>query len=875
MNNPQYNPAVIEKKWQERWENNETFAAGKREGAPKKYVLEMFAYPSGDLHMGHARNYSIGDAMARQAHMLGFDVLHPTGFDAFGLPAENAAIKHNTDPRTWTYKNMETAIETMKTMGFSYDYSRLVRTCDPEYYRWGQYLFLKMYEQGLVQRKKSPVNWCPSCNTVLANEQVTEGICWRCGSKVERRDLTQYYFLITKYADELLAELDSLKGWPDRVVQMQRNWIGKSSGAEIDFTLVPASASATASPDTSCGASANAIDANQDESITVFTTRPDTLFGVTFFVVAPESPLAKRLVVDTDLEEPVRQLAEQTARMTGAERAANPTKNGIFTGRYVKNPINGRIIPIWIADYVLMDYGTGAVMGVPAGDQRDFDFAKKYDLPIVPVVLKEDDPLMEELKDEKDWKVTEVAWDHAMDAEGVLVQSDRFTGLSGGKNSEAVDAIISYLEEKGMGRRATTYRLRDWLISRQRFWGNPIPLIHCESCGVVPVPIDDLPVKLPESINLAAGETLAACPEFYETTCPKCGKKAKRETDTMDTFTDSSWYYLRYCDPHNTTAPVSEEAAAHWMPVDSYIGGIEHAILHLLYSRFWTKVMRDMGFIDISEPFKNLLCQGMVKDQNGEVMSKSLGNVVPPKEVIEPYGADTMRLAILFIAPPEKDFDWDPHAVAGCHRFLKRVWQAVFSLVERSGLDTAHVDFEALPKAFEFDPDELSDPEKNLLRELNQQGVKTSRDYEAMQYNTAIAHLMELTNAVQAYLKTPMSSDSYAPHVALRAAFDLVAMLSPICPHMADELNEQAFNNTSSFYDVAWPQFEEGFAATNTIEIVVQINGKNKAHLDVATTESQATLEAMAKEALADELQNKNVKKIIVVPQKLVNIVAV
>lgn len=855
MDIPAYNPAAIEKKWQKKWEEEDLFAAGKRKDAPKKYILEMFAYPSGDLHMGHARNYSIGDAMARYAHMRGFDVLHPTGFDAFGLPAENAAIKNHTNPKEWTYKNMQTAIETMKTMGFSYDYSRMVATCDPDYYKWGQYLFLKMLDMGLVDRRKSPVNWCPSCSTVLANEQVTEGTCWRCGSKVERRDLTQYYFLITKYAEELLADLDSLTGWPERVVQMQRNWIGKSVGAEIDFVL----ASEAGEP--------------SNENITVFTTRPDTIFGVTFFVLAPESSLAKRLVKGTDKEAPVKKLAEEASRMTGAERASNPTKNGVFTGRYVFNPINQRKIPVWVADYVLEEYGTGAVMGVPSGDQRDFEFAKKYGLPIVPVVLSQDDPLYPKLKEESDWKITSVDWEGPMEAEGFLVQSDRFTGLMGGKGSEACQAIIDYLEDKNLGHAATTYRLRDWLISRQRFWGNPIPLIHCEKCGMVKVPYKDLPVRLPEGIDLAAGETLAECPEFYETTCPKCGRPARRETDTMDTFTDSSWYYLRYCDPHNGELPVAKKAASHWMPVDFYVGGIEHAILHLLYSRFWTKVMRDAGLIEISEPFQTLLCQGMVKDANGEVMSKSKGNVVPPKEVIEPFGADTMRLAILFIAPVEKDFDWDPNAVAGCHRFLKRAWQAVFQLVSQANVDAAKVDFAKLPAAFEFDLAELSQKDKDILASLNEQGSKASLDYENLQYNTAIAHLMELTNDIYAYLKTPSEGKKEESEVALRLAFDLVCMLAPICPHIADELNEIAFKNTGSLYNSTWPQFSEGFAKDDSAEMVVQINGKIKGRIKVSATEPQEDAEKKAEEAVAAALQGKEVQKIIVIPQKLVNIV--
>ena len=526
---PAYDAEAIETKWQKTWADEELYKTDEDPSKPKKYVLEMFPYPSGDLHMGHARNYTIGDAMARQARMRGYDVLHPMGFDAFGLPAENAAIKHNTQASVWTHKNIAQAVKTMKRMGFSYDYDRTFNTCDPEYYKWGQWMFLKMWEKGLAYRSTSPVNWCPSCNTVLANEQVVEGRCWRCGSVPEKRELSQWYLKITDYAQELLDDLDKLTGWPENVKAQQRNWIGRSEGAEIDFALA---AEDGVTP--------------TDRKITVFTTRADTLFGVSFFLLPPESPLAAELVAGTEHEQAFMELKAAAEKVSSVDRQGSEReKHGVFTGRYVINPINGRPAPIWVADYVLMDYGTGAVMGVPCGDQRDFDFAKKYGLEIAPIICEKDDPLYEQLKDEKELKVTSVDWDHAMEAEGYLVQSGEFTGLKGGKHSEAVEAIIKWLGERGLGREKVQFRLRDWLISRQRYWGNPIPMIHCDCCGDVPVPYDQLPVTLPDNLDLGAGETLAEYAPFYETTCPKCGKPAKRITDTMDTFTCSSWYYLR------------------------------------------------------------------------------------------------------------------------------------------------------------------------------------------------------------------------------------------------------------------------------------------------------------------------------------------
>ena len=841
-----YDAQAIEEKWQRVWDEQGVYKTDEDPSKPKKYVLEMFPYPSGDLHMGHARNYTIGDAMARQARMRGFDVLHPIGFDAFGLPAENAAIKHNTQAAKWTYQNMDNALATMRRMGFSYDYDRLVRTCDPEYYRWGQWMFTKMYEKGLVYRKKNPVNWCPGCNTVLANEQVVEGRCWRCGKEPEKRDLEQWYLKITDYAQELLDDLDKLTGWPERVKQMQANWIGRSEGAEVDFTL--------------CDAEGNPT----DEKITVFTTRADTLFGCTFFLLAPEYKGLMELVEGTEYEAAVREVVDGASQITAVQRAQGDLeKHGAFTGRYMVNPINGEKVPVWVADYVISDYGTGAVMAVPCGDQRDFEFARKYDLPIVPVVLEKDNPLYEQLCDQPEKVVTSVDWEAAMAAEGTLVQSGKYTGLTGGKHSEGEAAVVADLEAAGTGRRKVNYRLRDWLISRQRYWGNPIPMVHCDCCGIVPVPDDQLPVTLPENLDLGAGETLAECRDFYETTCPVCGKPARRETDTMDTFTCSSWYYIRYCDPHNTELPFSREATDRWMPVDNYIGGIEHAILHLLYSRFWTKVCRDLGLLSCDEPFTNLLCQGMVKDEHGETMSKSKGNVVPPSSVIGPFGADTMRLTILFIAPPEKDFDWSEKAVAGCNRFIKRAWNAVWGLATTPGAtEFAPVDASA-----------LNERESELFRSLHRLGDRCTKDYDRAQFNTAISAVMELTNAVNAWLSDCAPEERNSALAGLLAR-DLVAMLAPVCPHWAEELYHEALGLTGFVYNEPWPEFDASLAVASTVEIAVQVMGKVRGRATIAADASKEETEKAALEAVSSFIEGKTVRKVIVVPGKLVNVVA-
>ena len=842
---PAYDAEAIETKWQRFWEEQNLYKTEEDSSRPKKYVLEMFPYPSGDLHMGHARNYTIGDAMARQARMRGFDVLHPMGFDAFGLPAENAAIKHNTQPSVWTHKNIDQAVKTMFRMGFAYDKDRMFNTCDPEYYKWGQWIFLKMLEKGLVYRATSPVNWCPNDKTVLANEQVVNGKCWRCGAVPEKRELSQWYLRITDYAQELLDDLDQLEGWPERVRAMQANWIGRSEGAEIDFTL----------------ADTDGVTPT-DTKMTVFTTRADTIYGCTFMLLPPESKLAAELVEDSEYKTAFDALHEEAVKVSSIDRqGTDREKHGVFTGRYAINPVTGQTVPIWVADYVLLDYGTGAVMGVPSGDKRDFDFAKKYDLPIVPIICEEGTDIYEELKGVSDYKVTSVDWDGPMDTVGILVQSGPFTGLRGGKHSEAEEAVVAYLTEHNVGRRTVQFRLRDWLISRQRYWGNPIPMIHCDCCGDVPVPYDQLPVMLPNNLDLAAGDTLAECKEFVETTCPKCGKPAKRITDTMDTFTCSSWYYLRYCDPHNIELPFSKESVDRWMPVDNYIGGIEHAILHLLYSRFFTKVLRDLGMIDIDEPFKNLMTQGMVKDEHGDTMSKSKGNVVPPSSVIEPYGADTMRLAILFVAPPEKDFDWDEKVVAGANRFIKRAWRVVWEL-SRTADASAVLDHTALDaKSLE------------LNRVLNAMGIRCTTEFDKGQFNTAISAVMELVNAASAYINE-VPAESRDAALCYKVANDVVAMLAPIIPHWAEELSHEALGKDTPVYHQPWPEFDPEQAKSNTVEIAVQLKGKVRARIEVSADASEEELTAAATEAIADQLEGKEIRKVIVVKGRLVNIVA-
>lgn len=849
----EYNPHEIEPRWQKVWAETGAHKATEDTSKPKRYVLEMFPYPSGDIHMGHVRNYTIGDVTARYYAMRGYDVLHPMGWDAFGLPAENAAIKHNSHPAKWTYANIETQKASFKRMGFSYDWDRTVVACDPEYYRWGQWIFLQMYKRGLVERRNSPVNWCPNCKTVLANEQVTEGECWRCHGAVEKRDLTQWYYKITDYAQELLDDLDQLEGWPEPVKQMQANWIGRSEGAEVDFELIPAEGK------------------DDGQTITVFTTRPDTLFGCSFFLLAPESPLVYDLVCGTEYEAEVMALVEGAAKVSAVERAqGDREKHGAFTGRYVINPVNGEKVPVWVADYIVADYGTGAVMAVPCGDQRDFEFARKYDLPIIPIILGEDDPLYPELNGVQERKVTTVDWEKSYEAEGVLVQSGKYTGMVGGKHSPAVDAIIGDLEAQGKGKKSVQFRLRDWLISRQRYWGNPIPIVYCDDCGIVPVPEDQLPVTLPKDIDLAAGETLATHEQFAQCTCPKCGKPARRETDTMDTFTCSSWYYMRYTDPHNTELPFSPDRVNRWMPVDQYIGGIEHAILHLLYSRFFTKVLRDMGMLNFDEPFTNLLCQGMVLDENGEVMSKSKGNVISPEDMIAGYGADAVRAYILFMAPPDKELQWNEDGLAGMYKFLNRAWRMVNDLAGKAGEETS---FQAGAKA-----EEAKKAHDELLRERHRVVGKVIDDFARNNFNTAIAAIMELVNATGDYLRKNSAEDRAAN--AELVAFDkeiaevIVKLLAPMAPHWAEELWQDVLDNETSVHKEAWPEFDPNAAKASEVELAVQVNGKVKAKITVASDAAEDAIRETALEAIADATAGKDIKKVIVIPGRLVNVVA-
>lgn len=849
----EYNPHEIEPRWQKVWAETGAHKATEDTSKPKRYVLEMFPYPSGDIHMGHVRNYTIGDVTARYYAMRGYDVLHPMGWDAFGLPAENAAIKHNSHPAKWTYANIETQKASFKRMGFSYDWDRTVVACDPEYYRWGQWIFLQMYKRGLVERRNSPVNWCPNCKTVLANEQVTEGECWRCHGAVEKRDLTQWYYKITDYAQELLDDLDQLEGWPEPVKQMQANWIGRSEGAEVDFELIPAEGK------------------DDGQTITVFTTRPDTLFGCSFFLLAPESPLVHDLVCGTEYEAEVMALVEVAAKVSAVERAqGDREKHGAFTGRYVINPVNGEKVPVWVADYIVADYGTGAVMAVPCGDQRDFEFARKYDLPIIPIILGEDDPLYPELNGVQERKVTTVDWEKSYEAEGVLVQSGKYTGMVGGKHSPAVDAIIGDLEAQGKGKKSVQFRLRDWLISRQRYWGNPIPIVYCDDCGIVPVPEDQLPVTLPKDIDLAAGETLATHEQFAQCTCPKCGKPARRETDTMDTFTCSSWYYMRYTDPHNTELPFSPDRVNRWMPVDQYIGGIEHAILHLLYSRFFTKVLRDMGMLNFDEPFTNLLCQGMVLDENGEVMSKSKGNVISPEDMIAGYGADAVRAYILFMAPPDKELQWNEDGLAGMYKFLNRAWRMVNDLAGKAGEETS---FQAGAKA-----EEAKKAHDELLRERHRVVGKVIDDFARNNFNTAIAAIMELVNATGDYLRKNSAEDRAAN--AELVAFDkeiaevIVKLLAPMAPHWAEELWQDVLDNETSVHKEAWPEFDPNAAKASEVELAVQVNGKVKAKITVASDAAEDAIRETALEAIAGATAGKDIKKVIVIPGRLVNVVA-
>jgi leucyl-tRNA synthetase len=819
----EYNPGVIEPKWQKYWEENDFYRTDE-EGKKKYYVLEMFPYPSGKLHMGHMRVYSIGDVLARFLTMRGYSVLHPMGWDAFGLPAENAAIEHKVHPADWTYANIEAMKKQQKALGISYDWDREVATCSPDYYKWTQWLFLLFYKRGLAYKKKASVNWCVKCATVLANEQVENGGCWRCGEDVVVKDLEQWFLRITDYAERLLDDLKLLSGWPERVRTMQENWIGKSEGAEIEFTIV-----------------------GNGGKIPVFTTRPDTLYGVTYMVLAAEHPLVDELTRGTEREAEVRAFVDKTRKLTEVDRSSTEMeKVGIFTGFSCVNPVNGEEVPLLVGNYVLMGYGTGAVMGVPAHDQRDFEFAKKYNLPIRVVITQEEQLL----------KVEEMG--EAYVDEGVLVNSAEFDGLP---NEEGKRAITASLEQTGRGRAKVTYRLRDWLISRQRYWGAPIPIVYCAKCGTVPVEEESLPVELPKDVAFKQGgqSPLAAHEGFLHTTCPACGGPARRETDTMDTFICSSWYYFRYTDPHNDEQAFNRDKNDAWIPVDQYIGGIEHAILHLLYSRFFTKVLHDAGMTAAVEPFTRLLAQGMV-NKDGAKMSKSKGNVVSPDEIIARFGADTGRLFILFAAPPERDLDWSDRGVEGCYRFLKRVWR----LVDRYAGAVAGQNGEV---------DNVEPAERELRRAIHMALKKVTEDIEErFNFNTAISAVMEAVNAAYSYMNE--KEEDIDTGVMAEALNLLVLMLAPFAPHLGEEM-WQRLGNIDSVHRQVWPVYDPSVLQLDEVEIVVQVNGKVRGRLTIPAgldSEEMQSL-AMCDPRIVSFIDGKQIVKAITVPGKLVNLV--
>jgi len=823
-----YNFAEIENKWQKRWEQEKRFKTVTSTDKPKYYCLEMFPYPSGRIHMGHVRNYTIGDVIARYKMMHGVSVLHPMGWDAFGLPAENAAMNKNVHPSEWTQNNISYMKSQLKRMGFSYDWDRELATCNEDYYKWNQWLFLKFYEKGLAYKQEADVNWCNTCQTVLANEQVVDSCCWRCNTPVRTKRLSQWFFRITAYADNLLADHSLLGNWPERVLSMQKNWIGKSYGCEIDFRLA----------------------SDTEKIIKAFTTRPDTIFGATYVVLAPQHPLIDELIKGTENEEQIRQFIEQCKVRVALDEEVE--KKGMFTGAYAINPVNSEHIPVWIANYVLMGYGSGAIMAVPAHDQRDFEFSKKYDLPIRVVIQPELQqaqtphcPLSTAFSLQPSDNMT-----CAYEEEGILTNSGVFNGMG---NVDAKGTITKWMDEEKIGRGKINYRLRDWLVSRQRYWGTPIPMIYCESCGIVPVKEDELPIRLPKELDVSGRKTLASFPEFIHTKCPACGRDASRETDTMDTFVDSSWYFARYVSPHDDKQPIDTKQADYFLPVDQYIGGIEHAILHLLYSRFFVKVMADIGLINHKEPFANLLTQGMVI-KDGAKMSKSKGNVVDPDDIVNKYGADTVRIFILFAAPPEKDLEWSEQGVEGAWRFLNRVWR----IVQQHAAGVRQ----------EIKPENLSVPAKALYSFTHRTIKRVTEDIDVFHFNTAISACMELVNEMYQYKE----DDTMGLVVLQEALRNLILMLSPFAPHMCEELWGKIGNSTS-ILDEPWPTYLPEALQKDSILIVVQINGKARDKITVPVESTEDVIKAEALNAVSDKLSGKEIKKVIVVAGRLVNIV--
>ena len=839
-----YDFRALEKKWQDRWETDRVFEAEMDPARPKFYCLVMFPYPSGELHMGHCRVYTLGDTVARYRRMNGFNVLHPMGWDAFGLPAENAALKQGDHPQDWTLRNIACIKEQMRLLGMGYDWRREVTACLPDYYRWTQWLFLLMWRRGLAYKRKASVNWCPGCQTVLANEQVVAGECWRCESKVTKKDLEQWFFRITDYADRLIDDLGLLTGWPDRVKVMQENWIGRSQGAYVDFPL-----------------------ADGPDRIRVFTTRQDTLFGATYLVVAPEHPLVEKAAAASSVAHAagLRRFVERARAMSEIDRTGSEQeKEGLFTGLYCVNPATGERIPVWTANYVLLEYGTGAVMGVPAHDHRDFEFARKFELPIRVVIRAGGVP------DDADAAELEAAYT----GPGVMVNSGPFDGVP---SQEGLGKVATWLEERGLGQTTTVYRLRDWLISRQRYWGAPIPIIYCDKCGVVPVPEDQLPVTLPYDVAFSPGKSpLARSEEFVTTTCPGCGGAARRETDTMDTFVDSSWYYLRYTSAQDAAgsdkAPFGRQAVNYWMPVDQYIGGIEHAVLHLLYSRFFTKVLHDEGLVDFVEPFSNLLANGMVT-LNGRAMSKSKGNVVSPDEISLKCGADTARVFTLFAAPPEKEFDWADTGVQGIYRFLKRVWGIVHALAPSAG---GRGDAPAGGGRGDAPTGGAAagDPNRGLLRSAHVLVKRITTDIDRdFGFNTAIAAAMEMVNDLYHYADAVPAAER--PRTAVREALEkLVLCLAPFAPHITEEL-WLVLGHDRSVHGEKWPAWDPALVRSEEVEVAIQINGKirDKILVPAGTSEDGLREAALSSERVRPLLEGKNVVKVIVVPDRLVNIV--